>query len=188
MASVIPSTATLADLYLVEGKAELVGGRIVQQMPSGDAPSRAALEIAISLRQHAKATGKGIAYGDGVGFALSPPLTSGRESFSPDASFHAGPLPRNKMRFVDGSPAFAAEVRSEGDYGPSADVMLAAKRADYFEAGTLVVWDVDPLQQTVTTYRNTAPDQGRCYRVGEMVDAQPAVPGWRMAVKDVFAG
>ncbi|MBC7854139.1 MAG: Uma2 family endonuclease, partial [Pirellulaceae bacterium] len=113
MASVIPSPATLSDLYFAEGKAELIAGRVVQHMPSGDAPSRVALEIAMSLRQYAKTTGTGVAYADGIGYALSPPLTSGRESFSPDASFHTGALPRNKMRFVEGAPAFAAEVRSE---------------------------------------------------------------------------
>ena len=33
------STATLGDLALVEGKAELVGGRIIRYIPSGDVPS-----------------------------------------------------------------------------------------------------------------------------------------------------
>ncbi len=186
MATVIPSPATLSDLYFVEGKAELIAGRIVQTMPSGDAPSRVALEIAISLRQYAKTTGTGVAYANGVGFALSPPLISGRESFSPDASFHTGPLPRNKMRFVEGAPAFAVEVRSEGDYGPSAEVMLAEKRADYFEAGTVVVWDVDPLAQTVAVFRATSPENEDLYHLDEIADAEPAVPGWRMAVSEIF--
>lgn len=187
MATVIPSPATLSDLYFIEGKAELIAGRVVQQMPSGDLPSRVALEIAMSLRQYAKTTGTGVAYADGIGFALLPPLTSGRESFSPDASFHTGPLPRNKMRFVEGAPAFAVEVRSEGDYGPSAEVMLAEKRADYFEACTAVVWDVDPLAQTVAVYRATSPESEVIYRFGDIAEAEPAVPGWRMAVSEVFA-
>ncbi|MGI8982051.1 MAG: Uma2 family endonuclease [Pirellulaceae bacterium] len=123
----------------------------------------------------------------GIGFALSPPLTSGRESFSPDASFHVGPLPRNKMRFVEGAPVFAVEIRSEGDYSPSAEVMLAAKRADYLEAGTLVEWDVDPLAQTVAVYRATSPENEVVFHLGESADAEPAVPGWRMAVNEVFA-
>jgi hypothetical protein len=36
------TVATLDDLYRVEGKAELIGGRIVTFMPSGDAPSEIA--------------------------------------------------------------------------------------------------------------------------------------------------
>jgi hypothetical protein len=39
----------------------------------------------------------------------------------------------------------AISVRSEGDHGPSAEVEMAARRADDFEAGTRVVWDVDPF-------------------------------------------
>ena len=53
------------------------------------------------------------------------------------------------MRFIEGAPTFAVEVRSENDYGPAAEVALAEKREDYFAAGTTVVWDVDPVAGTV---------------------------------------
>jgi hypothetical protein len=43
----------------------------------------------------------------------------------------------------------AVEVRSEGDYGPAAEREMAAKRRDYFAAGTQVVWDVDVLSTEV---------------------------------------
>jgi Uma2 family endonuclease len=131
--------ATLDDLYRVEGKADLIGGRIVHYMASGHDPSVVAFEIAVHLRAYAKASGVGVAYSDGIGFAMRPPLSSGRESFSPDASYYVGPLPKNRMRFVEGAPIFAVEVRSEDDYGPAAEREMAAKRADYFEAGTQVV-------------------------------------------------
>jgi Uma2 family endonuclease len=178
--------ATLDDLYRVEGKAELIGGRIVHLMSSGDLPSQVAFEIAVSLREHARRTGVGVAYADGVGFALDPPLPNGRQSFSPDASYYVGPRPQNRMRFIEGPPTFAVEVRSEGDYGDSAEAELAAKRADYFLAGTQVVWDVDPLAQTVAVYRYDAPDQPSIYRRGQAAEAEPAVPGWRLMVDDIF--
>jgi Uma2 family endonuclease len=178
--------ATLDDLYRVEGKAELIGGRIVQLMASGDLPSQVAFEIAVSLREHARRTGVGTAYTDGVGFALDPPLPSGRQSFSPDASYYVGPRPQNRMRFIEGPPTFAVEVRSEGDYGDAAEVGLAAKRADYFLAGTQVVWDVDPLAQTVAVYRYDAPDLPSIYRRGQTAEAEPAVPGWLLVVDDIF--
>ncbi len=178
--------ATLDDLYRVEGKAELIGGRIVPLMSSGDLPSQVAFEIVVSLREHVRRTGVGIAYADGVGFALDPPLPNGRQSFSPDASYYVGPRPQNRMRFIEGPPTFAVEVRSEGDYGDAAEAELAAKRADYFLAGTQVVWDVDPLAQTVAVYRYDARDQPTVYRRGQTAEAQPAVPGWRLAVDDIF--
>ena len=90
------------------------------------------------------------------------------------------------MRFVDGAPTFAVEVRSENDYGPAADADYEAKRADYFAAGTLVVWDVDPLAETITCHRSTAPATPTVFRRGETADAEPAVPGWRVAVDQLF--
>jgi Uma2 family endonuclease len=187
MTAVPAARATLDDLYREEGKAELIGGRIVRFMASGDLPSVVAFEIAVSLRAHAKMIATGVAYDDGIGYAV-PPLPSGRESFSPDASYYVGPRPANRMRFIQGAPTFAAEVRSENDYGPAAEAELAAKRDDYFAAGTAVVWDVDPQAQTVTVYRATAPTQPVTYRSGDTAEAEPAVPGWRMPVDDIFAG
>ena len=105
----------------------------------------------MSLDAHAHQTGVGEAFGDGVGYAV-PELPSGRESFSPDASFHVGPSNTDPMRFIEGASVFAAEVRSENDYGTAAEVNMAAKRTDYFLAGTLVVWDVDPIAQQVRVY------------------------------------
>jgi hypothetical protein len=80
----------------------------------------------------------------------------------------------------------ALEVRSENDYGPAADRDIAAKRVDYFAAGTLVVWDVDPLAETILCYKATDPTRPIVFRKRDTADAEPAVPGWRMPVSDVF--
>jgi Uma2 family endonuclease len=185
--SSVTQAATLDDLAQVEGKAELIGGRIVKFMPSGDAPSEVAFEIAISLRTYARRRGVGVAYPDGIGYALVPPLPNGRQSFSPDASYYVGPRPKNRMKFIQGAPTFAVEVRSEHDYGDAAEAEMAAKRADYFAAGTLVVWDVDPVAETIAAYRHVAPTQPVIFRKGQVADAEPAAPGWRLAVDDLFA-
>jgi Uma2 family endonuclease len=109
-----------------------------------------------------------------------------RKSFSPDAAFYTGP--RSGMRFFEGAPVFAVEVRSEGDYGRKAEADIAAKRADYFAAGTLVVWDVDLLSaEVVRVYRADDPNTATVYRRGEHAEAEPAVPGWSMLVDDLFA-
>ncbi len=181
------TAATLDDLMRVEGKAELIGGRIVHLMSSGDIPSIVAFEIAVSLREHAKRTSVGVAYADGAGFALDPPLANGRQSFSPDAAYRIEPRPKT-MRFLSGAPTFAVEVRSENDYGPAAEDDMAAKRADYFEAGTVIVWDVDPAAETVAVYHADAPTTPVIYRRGEVANAEPAVLGWRMAVDAIFGG
>lgn len=178
--------ATLDDLMRVEGKAELIGGRIVEYMASGYRPNLAAGRIFRALDDYAKATGRGFAATDGLGFAV-PELTSGRESFSPDAAFTFGPPPTNEMDFVAGPPTLAVEVRSKSDYGPSADADYAAKRADYFEAGTAVVWDVDPVAGVVRSYRPGDPGRPTTFAAGQVADAEPALPGWRLGVDELFA-
>ena len=118
-------------------------------------------------------------------FAVAP-LPSGRESFSPDAAYYAGPFPKNAMRFIEGAPRLGVEVRSENDYGQAAEIEMAEKRADYFAAGTEVVWDVDPVNECVHVYRKSAPSQPTTYHRGQVAEAEPAIPGWRMAVDRIF--
>ena len=174
--------AILEDLYKVEGNAELVNGEIVCMPPAGDDPNGASLNVALNLREYEKRTGRGRAYSDGVGFHVNLPH---RESFGPDAAYHIGP--RTGMRFLEGAPVFAVEIRSENDYGRAAEEQMKVKRHDYFACGTLVVWDVDLLSpDVIKVYRASDPEHPTIYRRGEMAEAEPAVPGWRMAVDDLF--
>jgi len=175
--------ATIEDLYKVEGKAEIVDGRIVHMPPTGDDPGRASGSVYVSLRQHERQSNAGRAVPDNVAFAVDLP---NRKAFSPDAAFHIGQ--RTGMKFLEGAPVFAVEVRSEGDYGKAAEREMAKKRADYFAAGTKVVWDVDLLSEDVIkSYRADDPDNPILFRRGEIANAEPAVPGWRMPVDDLFS-
>jgi Uma2 family endonuclease len=174
--------ATIEDLYKVEGKAELVNGEIVHMSPTGFEPGYARDEIFASLREYSKRTKSGVAVGDNKAFRVNLP---NRKSFSPDAAFHIGA--KTGMKFLDSAPIFAVEVRSEGDYGPKAERAMAKKRAEYFAAGTAVVWDVDLLSDNVVSvYRASDPDHAQVYRRGETAEAEPAVPGWTMRVDDLF--
>jgi Uma2 family endonuclease len=155
-------------------------------MPTGFRPGQIGGRIYRHLDDYATRVQRGVALPDNVGFII-PQLSSGRESFSPDAAYFLGPLPVDDMDFLKGPPALAVEVRSKGDYGDAAEAEMAAKRADYFEAGTTVVWDVDPKARVVRVYRADAPDQPATFGPGQIVDAEPALPGWRLAVDQIFA-
>ena len=175
--------ATIEDLYKVEGKAELVNGEIILMSPTGILPNYAAGEIFSSLRDYSKRQKYGRAVTDNTAFVVNLPH---RRSFSPDAAFYVGAA--TGMKFFEGAPVFAVEVRSEGDYGPRAERAMAKKRADYFAAGTLVVWDVDLLStDVVRVYQASEPaTTATVYRRGEIAEAEPAVPGWTMAVDELF--
>ena len=181
----VKNEASIESLYHVpdNGKAEIVNGELQLMSPTGDLPSRAATKIVGSLLVYERQTGVGRVYADNTGFIVNLP---NRKSFSPDAAFYVGPRTRGK--FLEGAPVFAVEVRSEDDYGPAAEKRMAAKREDYFAAGTLVVWDADVLQaETVSVYRASDPTKPTVYRRGEMAEAEPAVPGWTMPVEDLFS-
>jgi Uma2 family endonuclease len=180
---VTQTQATLDDLYHLpeHQKAELVDGELIIMSPTGGIPGYAAGEIFASLRAYTRRTKVGYAVADNVGFVVNLPH---RKSFSPDAAFYVGTL---TMKFLEGAPRFAAEVRSEHDYGTEAERELAKKRADYFSAGTLVVWDVDLLSDAIVrVYRANAPTIPTIYSRGEQAEAEPAVPGWFFAVDDLF--
>jgi Uma2 family endonuclease len=176
-----PTTERLiAELYKVEGKAEIVNGEIMLMSPTGRRPGRAGYRICRSLEENESRLG-GYAYPDNVVFIVDLP---NRKSFAPDAAFSKEPP---EMEFGTGAPIFAVEVRSENDYGPSAELKMIEKRSDYFAAGTKVVWDVDLLGEDVirkyTIESQTVPTS---YRRGEIADAEPGVPGWKFAVDELF--
>lgn len=161
-----------------------MGGELVLMQPTGFLPGYAGGEIFAGLREYARRTGGGYALPDNVGFLVDLP---GRRSFSPDAAFYTGQPTGGK--FLDGAPIFAVEVRSESDYGEAAETQLERKRADYFAAGTLVVWDVDVLgDQEIRVYRSDSPERQTTYGRGEEAEAEPAVPGWALAVDSMFPG
>ena len=173
--------ATIEDLYKVEGKAELVNGEIILMSPTGLVPNYAAGEIFSSLRNYSKQHKVGRPVTDNTAFLVNLPH---RKSFSPDVGFYLGEF---TMKFAEGAPVFAAEVRSEGDYGSRAERQIADKRADYFAAGTLVVWDVDLLSEDVVrVYRAADPATPTIYKRGKLAEAEPALPGWTMPVDDLF--
>ena len=177
--------ATVEDLYHVpeNGKAELINGELVRMSPTGLRPARAGGKIYASLNRHEEEIGGGYAIPDNAGFLVDLP---DRESFSPDAAWFTGD--GDSMQFAPNAPVFAVEIRSENDYGPAQDRAILRKVADYFLAGTQIVWDVDLLSDDVIkAYHANNPDVAIIYRRGEEADAEPVLPGWRFAVDRLFS-
>lgn len=181
-----PATDCLvADLSRVEGKAEIVDGRILHLPMTGFEPARIGAYLFVALWNFVRSNRlPGVAFGDGTGFLVDLPH---RKSFAPDASYYEGP--DTGMKFGQGAPVFAVEVRREHDYGRAAERDMRDKRGDYFAAGTLVVWDVDPLgaDAVIRSFRDgEAEIPAAVFRRGGIADAEPAVPGWTLPVADLF--
>ena len=180
----VSTQATIEDLYRVpeNGKAEIVNGELVLMSPTGFWPIRVSGAIYRSLYDYEQKTRSGYAIPDNAGFIVNLP---NRRSFSPDAAWYTGRPSR--MRFMEGAPVFAVEIRSEGDYGPHAERRLAEKRCDYFAAGTLCVWDVDVLgPEIIKSYHANDPENPLVYGKGDVAHAGDAVPGWSVPVDELL--
>jgi Uma2 family endonuclease len=142
-------------------KAEIIDGAIVPMSPTGGLPSRVGGLIFASLLAYERQAGQGKALPNHAGFIVNLP---NRGSFGPDASYYVGQ--QLDEFFVNGAPIFAAEVRSKNDYGPKAERAIRAK--------------------TITVYRAGQPDQPLTYGINDITEAEPALPGWRVAVNTLL--
>lgn len=174
--------ATIDDLRRTKLKAEIVNGELLVIGPSGHRPARAAGKILISLHMHMERHGGGEGFGARLAYIVDLPH---RQAICPDVSWYTGSTAG--VGYPRGAPIFAVEVRDWIDHGDEAERRMAAKRADYFAAGTLVVWDVDVLREKlIRAYRPNDPEHPAVYRGGDTADAEPAVPGWRFPVDELF--
>ena len=64
---------------------------------------------------------------------------------------------------------------------------MAAKRADYFAAGTAVVWDVDTVAELIHVYRADAPSRMRPTAEARSPRPSPPSPGWRPDVDAILS-
>jgi Uma2 family endonuclease len=174
--------ATIGDLRRTKLKAEIVNGEMLVIGPSGGGPANAAGNIIFSLHLYQKRHGGGCVYMSRLTYLVDLPH---RQSICPDVSWYTGP--RTGAGCPRGAPVFAVEVRDWIDHGDEVERRMAAKRADYFAAGTQLVWDVDVLREKlIRAYRPDNPESATVYRRGETADAEPAVPGWRFPVDELF--
>jgi Uma2 family endonuclease len=175
-------SATVEDLRLTKFKAEIIDGRLVVIGPTVYGSAEAAWKIRHSLYEYHKSDGGGYEFGMRARYVVDLPH---RQAFCPDVSWYKGDPPDSEV--LPGAPAFAVEVRDPNEYGDEEERRMTAKRADYFAAGTQVVWDVDALrEELIRAYRANDPDHPVVYRRGEVADAEPAVPGWRFPVDELF--
>jgi Uma2 family endonuclease len=175
--------ATIEDLVSYEGRAELVDGRLVPMSGTGYVPVEAAALIWASLRAWKQSHGRGHAVAEGASFLIHTPRM---QVLSPDAAWWVGTIDR-QAPVIHGAPLLAVEVRSTTDYGPTAERSMARKRALWFAGGTQIVWDVDVLRERlIRAYRGDDADRPTVYRTGENADAEPAVPGWKFPVDELF--
>lgn len=160
-------------------RAELVRGRLVREPPAGFEHGDLAACIAQHLREHVVREGLGRVVGAETGFVLfeDPPTLR-----APDAAFvSAERLPSDRTGFAHLAPDLAVEIVS-----PSNTVAeIQDKVCDYLDAGTRLVWVVEPRRRTVTVYRSRA--DIRLIGPADRLDGAEVLPGFRLSVAELFS-
>jgi Uma2 family endonuclease len=160
-------------------KQELVKGLVVTMPPPGFLHGVCQLNIAALLRQHARATQAGrVTVESGVVTESGPATVRG-----PDVAFWSfARLPPADVPVVyaNVAPDLVVEVRSPGNTVEK----LTAKVEEYFAAGCRLVWLVDPLDCTVTIYRQ--PGDGLVLWSNATLTGDDVLPGFSCKVSDFF--
>jgi len=93
--------------------------------------------------------------------------------------FPDGKLP--KVAIPPIAPDLAVEVLSPGN----TKAEMERKLRDFFQAGTDLVWYVDPPSQTVTVY--TSPDESVILDVNATLTGGSVLPGFQLSLRGLFA-
>jgi Uma2 family endonuclease len=179
----VPGTATeqdVLDLHRREKRLyELVEGVLVEKV-IGFKESALACALIQILRNFLAGRKLGTVTGADGMLRLAPHLVR-----IPDVAFIAWDrLPNRRLPdtpIPDVAPDLAVEVLSESNTAEE----MKRKLRDYFQAGTRVVWLVDPQTRSVQVY--TSPGRSKLLRENQMLDGGKVLPGFSLSLRDLFA-
>lgn len=174
---------TVEDLARIgdhEGRYDLIRGEPIRMAPAGWPHGKISLRIGRALLDHVEHERLGEVCGAETGFVLArdPDVV-----LAPDAAFvRADRLPPEEEQegFLPLAPDLAVEVVSPSD---SSDY-VTDKVMEYLDAGTSLVWLVQPRRRIVTVY---TPDRiGRVHGEEDELDGGDVLPGFRLPVAEIF--
>jgi len=158
---------------------ELIRGELIVMTPASGDHGRIAMKLAFALELHARARQLGDVLAAETGFLLSRNPDTVR---APDAAFISkGRIPADGLpRFVPFAPDIAVEVLSPGD----AQVEVEEKTEQWLQAGTAMVWVVNPRGRTITIHRKGR--DPRVLRQNDTLDGEDICPGFSLRVAEIF--
>ncbi|MEJ5385457.1 MAG: Uma2 family endonuclease [Fimbriimonadales bacterium] len=162
---------------------ELVHGQVVETMPAGFEHGRIAQWVAAQLtlcqQQMRQYLGEVVIE---TGFVIRHP--DGDSVRAPDVAFirkERIPEPR-PCTFAEFAPDLAVEVVSPND----SYTTVREKVEAWLQAGTEVVWVVDPRRRTVEVFQADAPAQ--TLREGDVLTCETILPGFALPLTTLFGG
>lgn len=180
----VPQLMTADDLLQMPDDGflyELVRGELRQMSPASHRHGKIIINITLLLGQHVRERQLGDVYAAETGFKLTSDPDTVR---APDVAF----IRRERVEFVGdmegywpGAPDLAVEVISPNDLYTDVE----EKVIEYLDAGIGMVLTVNPRKRTITVYRDLSTIS--ILTEEDTIDGEEVVPGWTLAVRDVFA-
>jgi Uma2 family endonuclease len=100
----------------------------------------------------------------------------------PDVSFtRRGRVPNPIPQIGGWCPDLCVEILSPSNTRAE----MARKRREYFASGCQLVWEIDPRARTADVY--TDPNAVTHFDETGTLDGGPALPGFRLPLRDLFA-
>jgi len=158
---------------------ELVDGVLLEKV-MGLKESSIASAINEFTRHYARTQGLGFVAGEAgmmrlaMGLVRIPDVSFVSWDQTPNRRLPEAPIPNLH-------PDLAVEVLSESNTQRE----MLEKIANYFEAGTSLVWIVDPDTRTVTVF--TSPEDSTTVPHSGILDGGTVLPGFTLPVTDIFA-
>jgi Uma2 family endonuclease len=160
---------------------ELVKGELRMMSPAGRRHGRVALKLGLLLGNHVFQHHLGEVYAAETGFLLSRDPDTVR---APDLAF----VSESRLREIDddsGYVAIAPDLAGEVVSPTDSFSQVEEKALAWLAAGVRMVLVVDPANRRLHVYRSAD-----CIAVLDetaLLDADDVIPGWKLAVRDLFA-
>jgi Uma2 family endonuclease len=103
----------------------------------------------------------------------------------PDVAFTSWDRLPGRRRPVEPIPSVVPNLAVEILSVSNTDAEMERKRQDYFNAGVLRVWEVNPVNRTVAVF--TAVDQKTVLQEADILDGDPMLPGFTLSLRELFA-
>jgi len=177
-----PGTATEKDVIEAEARenrlCELVDGTLVEKA-MGFEEARLAARLVYLVNSYLEQTDLGICVGADGMMRIAPGLVR-----IPDVSFitwdrlPGRESPREPIPEL--APDLAVEVLSDGN----TKAEMARKVREYFEAGVIMVWLIDPKKRTARVYSTV--EKSVLLRADEALDGGEVLPGFVLRLSDLL--
>lgn len=158
-------------------KYEYVKGEL-RVSPAGLKHEEIGIRLASLLLNYVKGSQLGKVYGSSTGYRLpNGNLRSPDVSFVSRERLPGGESPEGFAHFA---PDLAVEILSPSDRMDE----INEKIAEYFDNGTILVWVIDPKNQSASVY--SSPSDVRVLEANDELMGEDVIPGFRCQVRDLF--